>query len=178
MKFTILLCLAVVACATQKVPSYVPNEFLLRINEQHVTTAAMRAELVQYLEVHFHYELLNTITVGHLQFLKLGGSDVHMEAVSKIPGVMYIERNTLATLFQTCEEQGAAGVWGLDRVDQREALLVREPDNPAATYIHGEDTGTNVTAYVIDTGKLKGEWEEGEVDVGEGKRVEKRKEMG
>ena len=38
-------------------PSYVPNEFLLLINEQHVTTAAMRAELVQYLEVHFQYTL-------------------------------------------------------------------------------------------------------------------------
>ena len=79
-----------------------------------------------------------------------------MEAVSRIPGVMYIERVTLATLFQTCEEHAAPAVWGLDRVDQREVLAVREPDNPAATYIHGEDTGTGVAAYVIDTGKLNG----------------------
>ena len=52
------------------------------------------------------------------------------------------------------QSQSADGCWGLDRVDQREALPYADPTNPDAVYDWGEDTGSGVAVYVADTGRF------------------------
>ena len=152
MKAALILCLVAVAWAVPNSPKYVHGEFMLRLDEQFVNTAAQKAELARYLKLNFDYELLSSPTVGKLHFLRLKGDDVHMDIIGNLPGVKYIERNTLATLYQSCEQHASPGTWGLDRVDQREALPYTDPTSSSATYIYGTDTGTGVAAYVIDTG--------------------------
>ncbi|XP_071487445.1 aqualysin-1-like [Diadema antillarum] len=82
-----------------------------------------------------------------------------LKLIRRMPGVRYIETDTIATLFSV--------PWGLDRIDQRDLPLNNGFD------ITG--TGAGVTIYVIDTGvrdtheEFTGRARQGPVDfVGDG----------
>ena len=145
MKAALVLCFLAVACA-----QYVPGEFMLRVDEQFIKTQKGRDQLATHLKTTFDYELLSTSKVGKLQFLRLKGDDKFINTIAKIPGVKYIERNTVAQLF--CTEAAHPGTWGLDRIDQTEALSYSNPTEPSATYTWGTTTGEGVSVYVLDTG--------------------------
>ena len=51
-----------------------------------------------------------------------------------------------------CEQQPTPGLWGLARIDQREALPYSEPISRDGDYTWGAHTGSSAVAYVLDTG--------------------------
>jgi len=60
--------------------------------------------------------------------------------LSRLPGVAFVEPDQEVTIFT----QQTGATWGLDRIDQRSLPL-------STTYSY-TNTGTGVTAYIIDTG--------------------------
>ncbi len=69
-------------------------------------------------------------------------SDKALRAVRQNPNVDYVEVDRRVSIDG--DQSGAT--WGLDRVDQR--------DLPLNQSYHYDDTGSGVTAYIIDTGVL------------------------
>ena len=96
-------------------------------------------------------ELNNFWDLGMTVLLHVRGADADISFASKLPEVIYNERNGIASIDQ-CVPVSADGCWGLDRSDQRAALDYTDPEYPDAIYDYGEATGTGVNAYILDTG--------------------------
>jgi len=65
-----------------------------------------------------------------------------LDAIRRNPNVDYIEQDATVELRQTSVQNSAT--WGLDRIDQA--------DRPLDTQYHYGPTGSNVYAFIIDTG--------------------------
>ena len=122
MKTVIIVALCI--CSIYAKQQYVDNEFIVRLNEKYISSDADFAEMTRYLGVTFNYETLTTYKVGKLRFMLVRGEERYVETLRSLPGALYVERNALGQrhVIETCEEQPSPGTWGLDRVDQREAL--------------------------------------------------------
>ena len=152
MKACIFLCLVAAACALPNGRKYIENEFMLRLNEKLVKTSFQEQTIVADLASNYDFKVLSSPRLGKLKFLHLQGNAKFMKNISELESVLYIERNAIGSIDQTCEEQSSPQTWGLDRVDQREALPYTDPLNPDATYVYGERMGNNVAAYIVDSG--------------------------
>ena len=152
MRAAVILCLAVACMAMpQNTKRYVDGEFMLRLDEQFIRNLQQENAVVGHLNSNFGMELVKSLRVGKLKFLLLTGRDKHMSAISALRGVKYIERNTIGYVDQ-CANQPSPGTYGLDRIDQREALAYSDPTSNEATYTYGDNQGEDVTVYVVDTG--------------------------
>ena len=153
MKVLLLVCfLAATASALPNKGDFVPGEFMIRLNEKLVPTLMQEKLVIEQLTNQFQFNVLKAAHIGKLSFLHVHGADEMVKTIEELPAVKYIEHNNYGFADQVCEEQSAFSCWGLDRIDQREALPYTDPLNPGATYIHGEDTGSGVSAYIIDSG--------------------------
>lgn len=88
--------------------------------------------------------------VEHLYTAALNGFAVTVPAaladrLSTLPGVVAVEKDQQITV-ETSETPAS---WGLDRIDQHTALTGTDQSNNSYSYTN---TGSGVTAYVIDTG--------------------------
>ncbi|MDP1859002.1 MAG: S8 family peptidase [Gemmatimonadaceae bacterium] len=88
---------------------------------------------------------LGVSTVRHEYSRALNGfaanlSDAEAARIARDPRVAYVEQDQVVTIDVT--QSGAT--WGIDRIDQRALPL-------STTYTYS-NTGTGVTAYIIDTG--------------------------
>ena len=72
------------------------------------------------------------------------GSAQAAEALSRNPNVEFVEADQVMTAIATQTN----ATWGIDRIDQRDLPL-------STTYTYG-NTGSGVTAYILDTGILFG----------------------
>lgn len=72
--------------------------------------------------------------------------DEELESLKSNPAVEYIEQDQEVTLDATQSIDSNGGLWGLDRIDQR-----NRPFSNSYTY---NTTASNVRVYVIDTGIL------------------------
>ena len=152
MKTCIFFCILAIACALPNSKKYVENEFILRLNENIVKTYVRENRIVADLASKFDFKVLSSPRLGKLKFLHLKGSAKFMKDISELEGVLYIERNVIGSVDQTCAEQPSPQTWGLDRIDQHEVLVYSDPLSSDATYIYGERMGNNVAAYIVDSG--------------------------
>ena len=134
-------------------PKYVPGEYILRLDENLIENFQQEMEVASYLEENFGLELIKSIPVGKLKFMHLkGGDDEFLGQMPAYAGIKFIERNAYGYLDQ-CIEQPSPGTWGLDRIDQVEALPnATDPIGDDAKYIYGGLEGASVAAYILDTG--------------------------
>ena len=146
-----LLLLALTLAVVSSLPGrqrYVPGEFLVRLDDN--INKVQQDTLIRELNLKHDMSLLQSYVVGKMNILYLKGNDDMMEILSSINGVKYVSRNAIGTTG--CEELPAPGTWGLDRIDQREALPYSDPTNPDATFIYKDTDGSNTVAYIFDTG--------------------------
>ena len=152
MNTLVLLSFLAVACLAQPQKiKYVNDEFIVRLDEQKIVADYQEIAMVATLRQQYGMELMRSHHIGKLKFLILNGTEMNIEAVSRLSGVKYVERNTIGHIDQ-CSEQPSPGTFGLDRIDQREGLPYSDPLSDAATYTYGENQGEGVTVYVVDTG--------------------------
>ena len=128
------------------------NRFLVRVDYAQLPTDAAIQNFSHMIEEQFKAYTIKSYKLGSLRLLLVKGEEANVRKIESRPEVVYVEKDELMTAFQTCEEQSAAGCWGLDRTDQREQLPYDDANEPSATYVWGEDLGTGVVAYVTDTG--------------------------
>lgn len=153
MKIVLVFCFIAAATALSRKPQYVPNEFILRLDETIASTIPQQMAIARVLKGRFSLDVIRPLKVGKLRFLLLKGNALHhFEEISNLRGVLNIEHHALGYIDQVCEEQPSSGTWGLDRVDQRERLDYTNPESDDATYIQGLREGDNTAVYVVDTG--------------------------
>ena len=75
-------------------------------------------------------------------FAVAGLPDAAVEALSRNPRVVAIERDAIVSVTGSGSQSGAT--WGLDRIDQR--------DRPVNGIYEWDADGAGVTAYILDTG--------------------------
>lgn len=150
MKLLILFVSLAVVYSLPAKYNYVPGEFLVRLDENVIISKFQQNTLVRELTLKYDMSLLESFLLGKITFLHLKGSDDIIEKISSLKGIKYVERNTIGSI--SCEEVPAPGTWGLDRIDQREALPYSDPTSSSATYTSKDTDGSGVTVYVIDSG--------------------------
>ena len=107
----------------------------------------------QKLKIDFNLEVKKVWDIKRTKILWVLGLEADAISASKLPEIKYMSYNGWAHAYQDdCESTSHPGVWGLDRIDQREALTYTNPTSPLAVYEHGMQTGVGVNAYVTDTG--------------------------
>src|SRR5262245_14910117 len=147
MKRAALLCLAglIVAVSAfagdgkiKKNADKVPGQFIVVLNDNVGDPAAVADDLARTngaLKVHLYKHALKGFSIR--------ATDSAAAAISADPRVNYVEEDGYVSIDAT--QTGAT--LGLDRVDQRDLPL-------NSTYVYNQ-TGTGVTAYIIDTGIRK-----------------------
>src|SRR5262245_30617394 len=85
-------------------------------------------------KVHFKY---NRALKGFAATIPAGA----LESIRRNPKVAYVEADGIATVVV---DQNGPPSWGIDRVDER--------DLPLDNIYHYDYTGSNVHAYIVDTG--------------------------
>ena len=149
MKLLLLNLLAVVYSLPAK-QNYVPGEFLVRLDEDVIVSKYQQSTLIRELSLKYGMTLLQSYTIGKLNILYLKGEDDMMGALSSVKGIKTVSRNAIGQI--ECEELPSPGTWGLDRIDQREALQYTDPTSEDATFIYKDSDGSNTVAYIFDTG--------------------------
>lgn len=150
MKLVLVVLLSLVSVYAKYQNGAKEGEYIVRVDERLISSARRMADMIVYLEQTLQFSLVRQYHVGSLKFLHVSGDDAYAERLRKVPGVLYASKNSIGGVI--CAEEPAPGVWGLDRVDQRERLPYDDPLSPDAIYTVGTDEGLDVTAYVIDTG--------------------------
>ena len=147
--FLLVISLAVVYSLPTK-QRFVPGEFLIRLDEDVIVSKYQQNTLIRELSLKYGMTLLQSYSIGKLNILYLRGNDDTMETLSSVKGIKTVSRNSIGHI--DCEELPSPGTWGLDRIDQREALPYTDPTSEDATFISKETDGTNTVAYIFDTG--------------------------
>ena len=150
MKLLLLVASLAVVYSLPASQKYVPGEYLVRLDEHIIVSTLQQNTLVRELNLKYHMTLIETIMVGKLKFLHLKGNDNNAKQIRYLPGIKYVERNTIGGVH--CENLPSPGTWGLDRIDQHTALTYSDPLSSSATYTYKDTDGSGVTVYVIDTG--------------------------
>ena len=147
-----IIALCLLAVAVSALPKS-EDQLILRLDEKIVSDGAATQDIINHLKYKYGYELIKEQPVGKLRFLGLRGDARYMSAVETLVGVKYIQLDNPRQIIQVCEEQPSPGTWGLDRIDQVEALPYTDPVSDDATYIYGgEATGSDSVVYIVDTG--------------------------
>ena len=131
--------------------SYVENEFILRLDEEKLSTSADEKEFIDELIEKYNIVYINSRNIGSLKFITIEGDDKYMEEIAELANVKYLNRNNIGKA-NVCEQQRSRFTWGLDRIDQREKLNYGDPVFEDAQYIYGEREGDGVSVYVVDSG--------------------------
>ena len=143
MKLLLILLVLGTAFATQE---YIDGEYLIVLKEH-----ADEEALVTKLKTDYSVDVKKAYRFTAITIMLIKGDDADVERAAKLSEVKSIDRNMIYYTNQ-CSDGSAAGCWGLDRTDQREALTNTDPANPEATYNWGEDIGSGVYAYIVDSG--------------------------
>jgi uncharacterized protein (TIGR03437 family) len=122
----------------RKNPKKIPDQYIVVFNDKVVADAEAAADDLAYLhrgqKLHVYKKAIKGFVV------KLNEKKV--EELAQDPRVAFVEEDGEVTIDAT--QTGAT--WGLDRIDQRDLPL-------NTTYVYN-NTASNVTAYIIDTGIL------------------------
>jgi subtilisin family serine protease len=121
--------------AAQSAPE---NDYIVTFRDEETDPAGQADALVKAYggSIKFVYRsALKGFAVANLP-------DAALDALQRNPRVAAVERDALVTADGSGSQTGAT--WGLDRIDQRDLPL-------NSTYAYDDD-GSNVTAYIIDTG--------------------------
>ncbi|KAK2139793.1 hypothetical protein LSH36_1612g00001 [Paralvinella palmiformis] len=125
---------------------FIDGQYFLGLKEE-----ANENYLAKHLKVSYHLDFLKKFHIGNLKLILVKGDEADVIRASKLPEVKYWDRNMIFHT-QQCAENGNPGTWGLDRIDQTEQIPYSSPTSPDATYIYGEDDGSNSYAYICDSG--------------------------
>ena len=120
---------------------YIHGEYFIALTSETDAEA-----FIQLIKRDYNIDVLNQWDFS-LRRLHVKGEKADVVVASKLPGVAYWDYNQIV-YTQQCSEESVGGVWGLDRIDQRTAVI------GAGTYNHGENDGADVNAYIVDTGIL------------------------
>ena len=129
----------------------VPDEFLIRLDENLITTEEEESHIIAELEERFNLEVLRSMNIGPLKILHVNVDEANSRLIPDVAGVKYIEVNSIGSAAD-CTEFPSPGTWGLDRIGQRERLPYTNPISGDAMYAEGVDTGEGGVAYVMDSG--------------------------
>ena len=128
------------------VQEFIDGEYFIGLKED------VNEDLVaKRLKVSYHLDFLKKFHIGKLKMVLVKGDEADVIRASKLPEVTFWDRNMIFHT-QQCAENPNPGTWGLDRIDQTEALPYNDPTNPDATYTYGEHDGANSYAYIVDSG--------------------------
>jgi subtilisin family serine protease len=148
MRFICLLALVVVATVADDV---IEGEYIVSLNRNLIHNAAQEESFVSLLKQYgaetkrfFHF---NALTMMHLAADE--STIAHVQTLAEID---FVEPNTIFYAQQECASSSCPGVWGLDRTDQADSLGHTDPSDANAVYEHGQNQGSTVTAYIVDTG--------------------------
>ena len=128
-----LFLLVIYAVALTRVSS-VPNkflyeviqdEFIIRLDEKVINTEEGEHNVISYIQQHFDVQLKKAFHFGDITLLHVVGDDSTLSLAKRVGGVKYVERNSIGSVQQECLEQPSPGTWGLNRVEQHEALPYR-----------------------------------------------------
>lgn len=138
----VLLCLAAngvaVAQEVQTPERAIPDQYIVVLDDQQVTRAAVRTRTDALVRQHGGAVLRRFENA--LRGFSVRMSATAAAALARSPGVRYVEQDSIREIVAT--QTGAT--WGLDRIDQRD-----RPTN--GTYIYDTDASA-VDVYIIDTG--------------------------
>lgn len=128
----------------------IKNQYIIRVDEQVLTAQSDLDVFANMLKTSYNIDTIKNFDFGSVKLMHIAGDYNNVMKINALSVVKYVEKNQIVQA--SCETQSAAGCWGLDRTDQREKLPYTDPINPDATYVWGENIGTDVVAYVADTG--------------------------
>jgi len=118
-----------------RVKTPVPGEYIVVLNDEVVDVAALSQALAGK-----HGAVIDRVYRAALKGFAMAATESVARAISSEPLVKYVQQNGT---FKAIGSQSGA-TWGIDRVDQRDLPL-------NSTYTWNEN-GTNVRAYIVDTG--------------------------
>ena len=155
MKIALLLALVAVSTAMEGFSSkqkYIEGEYIIRLNDNTFQAEYQLLKFADALERAYNIEFVKYYDFGRVKMMFVKGDYQNVMQAASLSEVKYIQRNQVHHIQQECVEGSAAGCWGLDRTDQREALTYTNPQNPDAVYVWGPNNGASTVAYVADTG--------------------------
>ena len=141
-----------VVSGTSSAEEHIESQYLFRVDELMFKTKSQLLEFSSNLEQRFNIYFVKHIDLKTVKFLFFKGEASNIMAASEEHGVLYVQPNMIHSITQTCQEESAPGVWGLERIGQREALPYNDPESPDVLYEWGVDTGLGAVVYVADTG--------------------------
>lgn len=149
---TLLLVFAISSVSsTSFLEEKIRNQYIIRVDEQILTSQSDLDVFSDMLKTSYKVDTIKNFDFGSVKLMHITGDYVNVRKLNALSTVKYIEKNQIVTAA-ACEEQSAAGCWGLDRTDQRERLPYTDANNPDATYVWADNIGDGVYAYVADTG--------------------------
>ena len=154
MKIALLLTVVAMAAALKTMvpaPELITGQYIIRIDENIYKTKAEVQDFLDSIEKEFQIYSVRINSIGRLRLAFVKGEHENVMKAKNLRGVKYVEQNQVVRLSQ-CVQQPAPSLWGLDRTDQREALLYSDPFGSDGDYTWGDHIGTSSVAYVLDTG--------------------------
>ena len=110
-------------------------------------------DFISLIESSFGITIENTFNLRSALFILVNGAEYNVMKLESFQGVKYVQKNQLHSIAEAeCQEHEASGCWGLDRIDQRDALSYSNPLSSNAVYTWGEHQGGSSVAYVADSG--------------------------
>ena len=155
---TLLLMLSALAATSmaldrQSIPSmeYVSGQYLLTLDPS--MTGSNIRDLSHVIKEELKVKVLRSYNLKTAKFLLIAGEYDDVLETLRLPLVLDITHDViLSTTQESCSVGSAAGCWGLDRTDQREALSYTDPLSEDAVYTWGRYEGVASVVYVTDTG--------------------------
>ena len=127
-----------------------------KIDKQYIISVDETVSLpdfISLIESSYGITIENTFNLRTALFLLVNGAEDNVMKLESLQGVKYVQKNQLHSIAETeCQEHEASGCWGLDRIDQRDALSYSNPLSSNAVYTWGEHQGASSVAYVADSG--------------------------
>ena len=150
------------------------SQYVMTLKKKMLKSTEQLEQFEKTLKDEYNYELVKSTKVGDLRVLFWNGDEQYLDTIRNLPLVQRIVSNdvmvadadvldditidkhisTALTIRpgQNCEEFPSPLTWGLDRIDQRHKLKYNNTMNMESTYVYGENTGKDVTTYVLYSG--------------------------
>ena len=154
MKIAVLLVLGLALAAAESFKK-IEDQYFIRLDADLYPTKVEMQEFSEMIESKYKIYGIRSHVLGSLKLLFVKGEHKNVMKAESLPGVIYVIQNQEIRAAQEpeCQSNSVPGVWGLDRVDQREKLpYAPDPFSEEAEYIWGPDQGNSAVVYVADTG--------------------------